>query len=50
MPSEVAKQSKLHFFQCAGCNTYLPWAAVVVGALGGCAFYAVHIAMLKVCC
>ena len=28
---------------------YLPWAAVVVGALGGMAFFAVHLLMLKVC-
>ena len=34
--------------QCAGCNNYLPWAAAVVGALGGIAYFVVHILMVKV--
>ena len=34
-------------FQCAGCNNYLPWSAAVVGVLGGCAYYTVHIVMVK---
>lgn len=32
---------------CAGCNTYQPWAAILVGLLGGTAFMAVHLVMLK---
>jgi len=33
--------------QCAGCNVYQPWSAAVVGALGGCVYFAVHVAMVK---
>jgi Amt family ammonium transporter len=33
--------------QCSGCNVYQPWAAVVVGVIGGLAFLAVHFLMLK---
>ena len=40
--------TEISLFQCAGCNSYLPWSAAVVGALGGCVYFAVHIAMVKV--
>jgi len=33
--------------QCAGCDVYPPWAAIVVGTIGGLAFTAVHSVMLK---
>lgn len=33
--------------QCAGCDVYMPWSALLVGVFGGCAFVAVHEAMLK---
>ena len=33
--------------QCAGCDVYMPWAALLVGVFGGWAFVAVHWAMLK---
>ena len=33
--------------QCAGCDEYAPWGALIVGCLGGVAFVAVHNAMLK---
>ena len=33
--------------QCAGCNIFEPWAALIVGVFGGIAFIAVHEAMLK---
>ena len=33
--------------QCAGCNTYMPWAALVVGVFGGLAFVTCHELMLK---
>ena len=32
---------------CAGCNVFQPWAALIVGALGGAAFIVVHELMLK---
>ena len=31
---------------CGGCNVYEPWAALVVGALGGVGFIVSHHAML----
>ena len=33
--------------QCAGCDVYMPWAALLIGTFGGLAFVGVHIAMLK---
>ena len=33
--------------QCAGCDEYQPWGALIVGMFGGVAFIAVHIAMIK---
>ena len=33
--------------QCAGCDEYAPWGALIVGILGGLAFIAGDIAMLK---
>ena len=33
--------------QCAGCDSFEPWAALIVGAFGGVAFIAVHEIMLK---
>ena len=33
--------------QCAGCDEYAPWGALIVGIFGGIAFIIVHIAMLK---
>jgi len=33
--------------QCGGCNSYEPWAALVVGALGGFLYLFVHVMMLK---
>jgi len=32
---------------CGGCNVYEPWAALIVGGLGGVAFLLVHFGMLK---
>ncbi len=33
--------------QCAGCNVYATWAAVVVGTIGGLAYLGTHFVMLK---
>ena len=33
--------------QCAGCDVYMPWAALLGGVFGGWAFVTVHWAMLK---
>ena len=33
--------------QCAGCDTFMPWAALVVGCLGGLAYIGIHLLMLK---
>jgi len=32
---------------CGGCNHYEPWAALIVGGMGGVAFMVVHFTMLK---
>merc|ERR1719233_2308912 len=32
---------------CAGCNLYEPWAALIVGGMGGVSFMCVHFGMLK---
>ncbi len=32
---------------CAGCNTYEPWAALLIGIMAGFVFVAIHILMLK---
>ena len=32
---------------CAGCNEYMPWAALLVGTLGGVAFFSVRESMLR---
>ena len=32
--------------QCAGCDEYAPWGALIVGSFGGLAFIACHIGML----
>ena len=33
--------------QCAGCDEYAPWGALIVGMFGGAAFILIHTAMLK---
>jgi Amt family ammonium transporter len=33
--------------QCAGCDEFQPWGALIVGMFGGVAFITVHIAMIK---
>ena len=33
--------------QCAGCDEYAPWGALIVGMFGGVAFIVIHTAMLK---
>jgi len=33
--------------QCAGCDVYMPWAALLIGTFGGWAFFGVHELMLK---
>ena len=32
--------------QCAGCDEYAPWAALIVGSIGGIMFIGIHIAMI----
>ena len=32
---------------CAGCDKYEPWSALIVGAMGGLAFMAIHLLMLR---
>ena len=34
--------------QCAGCDEYTPWTALIVGVFGGLSFISVHVGMLKV--
>ena len=33
--------------QCAGCDTFMPWAALLVGCFGGLAYIGTHSLMLK---
>ena len=33
--------------QCAGCDVFYPWAAVIVGCIGGLAYQVVHNLMLR---
>ena len=33
--------------QCAGCDEFAPWGALIVGMFGGAAFILIHTAMLK---
>ena len=33
--------------QCAGCNVFQPWAALIVGSLGGLALVGIHGCMIK---
>ena len=33
--------------QCAGCDSYMPWAALIVGVFGGVAFLATHEIMIR---
>ena len=33
--------------QCAGCNFYEPWAALVIGVFGGLVYIGVHYLMLR---
>ncbi len=46
---ETNKQKKTthQVAMCGGCNQYEPWAAIVVGVLGGFAFTSCHYAMLR---
>ncbi len=34
--------------QCAGCNVYEPWAALVIGIMAGCVYVGISMLMLKV--
>ena len=33
--------------ECAGCNHYQPWAALIIGGMGGVGFITIHHAMLR---
>ena len=33
--------------QCAGCDSYEPWAAILIGAMAGPVFIGIHDLMLK---
>ena len=45
MMAKTGYTIKLQVSLCAGCHLYEPWAALVVGVLGGLGFLAVHFLM-----